>query len=86
MEYWNTGRLVFKRIPASFNNILNTNFIINSKLHYPGTHYSNIPSFPPGHKPYRLEANWGEVLIRVTSIKKLKAPVTCRQPLKDLKN
>jgi len=52
LEWWNTGRLVFKRISAILNNILDTNFIINSKLRYPSTRYSIIPTFH--------HSNWGE--------------------------
>jgi hypothetical protein len=29
MEWWNTGRLVFKRIVAIFNFMVNTNYTIN---------------------------------------------------------
>jgi hypothetical protein len=32
MEYWNDGRLVFKRISAIFNFIINTNFTINPNI------------------------------------------------------
>jgi len=52
LEYWNTGRLVSKRILSIFNFIFNTNFTINPKLHYPRTHYSIIPLFQ--------HSNWGE--------------------------
>ena len=45
LEWWNNGRLVFKRILSIFKFVINTNFTINKKLHYPGTHYSNIPAF-----------------------------------------
>ncbi|RZB36403.1 MAG: hypothetical protein SRB2_02228 [Desulfobacteraceae bacterium Eth-SRB2] len=51
MEYWNTGRLVFKRILAIFYFIVHTNFTINPILHHlsepeaqnPLFHYSIIP-------------------------------------------
>jgi hypothetical protein len=52
MEYWNTGRLVFKRILAIFNFIIHTNFII-----HPILHYSSIPAFQlslPARAPGRL--------------------------------
>jgi hypothetical protein len=52
MEWWNTGRLVVKRILSIFNFILNTYLTINSTLHYPGTHYSIVPAFH--------HSNWGE--------------------------
>ncbi|RZB36595.1 MAG: hypothetical protein SRB2_02091 [Desulfobacteraceae bacterium Eth-SRB2] len=49
VEFWKVG---FKRILASFNFIVNTNFTINPILHYPITHYSIIPAFH--------HSNWGE--------------------------
>jgi hypothetical protein len=33
---------------------------LNSPFHYPRTHYSTIPAFPPGRRPNGPEANWGE--------------------------
>ena len=32
----------------------------NKAQNFIRTHYSNIPLFPPGHRPNRPEANWGE--------------------------
>ena len=49
VEYW---KVVFKRIKAIFNFIVDTNVKINLSLHYSGTHHSNIPSFQ--------HSNWGE--------------------------
>jgi hypothetical protein len=43
LEGWKVGRLVFKRIFAISNFIVNTNSTINPILHYPRTHYSIIP-------------------------------------------
>ncbi len=51
MEGWNAGRLVFKRILSIFYFIFNTYFTVNPTLHYPSTHYSNVPSFQ--------HSNWG---------------------------
>jgi len=52
MEYWNTGKLVFKRILASFNFTVNTHFIINPMSHYL---YE-----PEAHNSLFHYSNWGE--------------------------
>ena len=45
MEWWNTGRLVFKGYGSFLIFMVNKNSTINSTLHYSKTHYSIIPLF-----------------------------------------